>query len=111
MIPVAIQYNQDSKTQVAVRHPDNTEAEDWVNAKIIVQMADANYHELISHLGRTHLFIEPFAVATYRKLSSNHPVRVLLSEHFKGTFLINYLAHELLVKPNWKCRFAIVWYN
>ncbi len=99
LIPVAIQYKQDSKTQVAVRNPDDTEAEDWINAKIIVQMADANYHELISHLGRTHLFIEPFAVATYRKLSSNHPVRVLLSEHFKGTFLINYLAHKLLVKP------------
>lgn len=99
LIPVAIKYNQDSKTKISLRNSNGEETEDWVNAKIIVQMADANYHELISHLGRTHLFIEPFAVATYRKFSKNHPVRVLLCEHFKGTFLINYLAHELLVKP------------
>ncbi|WP_371357385.1 lipoxygenase family protein, partial [Hydrocoleum sp. CS-953] len=72
--------------------------EPWMSAKNIVQMADSNYHELISHLGRTHLVVEPFIVPTYN-LPENHPLRNLLTPHFEGTVLINYGAHSLLVAP------------
>ena len=42
-------------------------------AKTIVQIADGNYHEFISHLGGTHLWMEPIAIANYRKL----PLKVI----------------------------------
>jgi len=69
----------------------------WLLAKTVVQIADANYHELISHLGRTHLFIEPFTIATNRQLASNHPLYILLKPHFQGTLAINDAAQSTLV--------------
>jgi arachidonate 15-lipoxygenase len=66
-------------------------------AKTIVNMADSNYHELVSHLGRTHLFVEPFVLATKRKLPAHHKLRILLDPHFEGTILINYGAHKSLI--------------
>ncbi|MEM8638804.1 MAG: lipoxygenase family protein [Cyanobacteria bacterium P01_G01_bin.54] len=68
----------------------------WLIAKTIVQIADANFHEAISHLGRTHLVIEPFVIATYRTLPENHLLRKLLLPHFEGTFLINWGANNIL---------------
>lgn len=91
--PVAIQCGQDSsKTPIFTPPPDGTPQSgqwDWLIAKTIVQIADGNYHELISHLGRTHLFLEAFAISTPRKLATNHPLYVLLTPHFTGTLFIN----------------------
>lgn len=92
LVPVAIQC----QPEYPVFTPLNGE-ENWAIAKSIVQMADSNYHELISHLGRTHLFIEPFVIATKRRLPANHHLRILLEPHFEGTILINYGAHKILV--------------
>ncbi len=91
LIPLAIQC----QTERPVFTP--LDGENWTIAKSIVQMADSNYHELVSHLGRTHLFIEPFVIATKRRLPANHHLRILLEPHFEGTILINYGAHQLLI--------------
>ncbi|QLE44179.1 lipoxygenase [Nostoc sp. C052] len=93
LIPVAIQY----QPQDPVFTPLN--GDNWAIAKSIVQMADSNYHELVSHLGRTHLFIEPFVIATKRRLPASHHLRILLEPHFEGTILINYGAHKILIAP------------
>jgi len=69
----------------------------WQMAKTIVNIADFNYHELISHLGGTHLVIEPFIVSTHRQFAKRHPVRMLLIPHFEGTILINWGAQKALV--------------
>jgi arachidonate 15-lipoxygenase len=68
----------------------------WEIAKIVVNMADANHHEIVNHLGLTHLLIEPFVLATYRQLDPEHPLHALLSPHFAGTLLINYGAQITL---------------
>ncbi|MEG5047998.1 lipoxygenase family protein [Microcoleus sp. B4-C1] len=96
LIPVAIQCQQPS---VSENPPVFTplDGDNWMVAKTIVQMADSNYHELVSHLGRTHLFIEPFVLATKRKLPANHKLIILLDPHFEGTILINYGAHKTLI--------------
>ncbi|MEH1839617.1 MAG: lipoxygenase family protein [Nostoc sp.] len=91
LVPVAIQCQPEDP----VFTPLN--GDNWAIAKSIVQMADSNYHELISHLGRTHLFIEPFVIATKRRLPANHHLRILLDPHFEGTILINYGAHKILI--------------
>ncbi|MFN9536064.1 MAG: lipoxygenase family protein [Pseudanabaena sp.] len=93
---IAIQLGQDPNTNpIFLRQAD--EEPNWLLAKTVVQIADANYHELISHLGRTHLFIEPFTIATNRQLASNHPLYILLKPHFQGTLAINDAAQSTLV--------------
>jgi arachidonate 15-lipoxygenase len=69
----------------------------WEIAKAFVQIADANHHELISHLGHTHLVIEAFVLATRRCLAPNHPLNILLLPHFEGTLFINDQAQKRLV--------------
>jgi arachidonate 15-lipoxygenase len=93
--PVAIQCGQ-SPTDYPVITPA-TGSDAWLMAKTIVQIADANFHEAVSHFARTHLLIEPFVTATHRQLPATHPLFQLLVPHFQGTLAINYAAHEFLV--------------
>ncbi|HEY9641694.1 MAG TPA: lipoxygenase family protein, partial [Coleofasciculaceae cyanobacterium] len=77
----------------------STGADAWMMAKTIVQIADVNFHEAVSHFARTHLLVEPFVTATHRRLPESHPLFKLLVPHFQGTLAINYAAHEFLVAP------------
>jgi arachidonate 15-lipoxygenase len=95
--PVAIQCGQ-----VPVHYPaivPSTGADIWQMAKTIVNIADANFHEAVSHFARTHLLVEPFVIVTHRKLIPTHPLFQLLGPHFQGTLAINFAAHEFLVAP------------
>jgi arachidonate 15-lipoxygenase len=96
-VPIAIQCEQEPGPGNPVFTKRDGHA--WSIAKTIVQIADANLHEAVSHLGRTHLFIEPFVIATERQLAENHPLRLLLRPHFEGTLAINELAHRTLLAP------------
>lgn len=97
LLPVAIQCKQTP----AADNPIFTRADgyQWLIAKTIVEIADGNVHEAVTHLGRTHLFVEPFVVATQRQLATNHPLGILLRPHFEGTLAINNAAHEYLIAP------------
>jgi len=66
---------------------------------LTVQIADGNYHEFVSHLGGTHLRIEPIAIASDRQLPVTHPLGALLKPHFEGTLFINDSAVTGLVNP------------
>ncbi|MEM7594881.1 MAG: lipoxygenase family protein, partial [Cyanobacteria bacterium P01_A01_bin.83] len=104
LVPVAIQCHQDPgwDNPIFTPPPPGTPQDgqwSWLVAKTIVQIADANYHELISHLGRTHLLIEPFVIATARELAPNHPLGILLRPHFEGTLFINDAATVGLINP------------
>jgi arachidonate 15-lipoxygenase len=104
LIPVAIQCEQtpsnDNPIFVAPNVKSSLEEQwAWQIAKLTVQIADANYHEFISHLGGTHLRMEPLAIATYRKLPATHPLGKLLLPHFEGTLFINDSAVKGLVNP------------
>jgi arachidonate 15-lipoxygenase len=103
LVPVAIQCEQDPKDNPIFVAPNLksslSERWAWQMAKLIVQIADANYHEFISHLGGTHLRMEPIAIATYRKLPVTHPLGKLLLPHFEGTLFINDSAVKGLVNP------------
>lgn len=71
----------------------------WDIAKHALNICDAVHHELVAHLGRTHLLIEAFVAATMRQLPSSHPVHALLTPHFEGTVFINETASKELVAP------------
>jgi len=72
---------------------------DWRIARLAVQTADASYHEIVAHLGRTHLVMEAVALATYRQLAPNHPLHVLLAPHLEQTLPINNSAATSLIAP------------
>ncbi len=95
MVPFAIQCGQ-----IPAACPIFTPADEWAwqMAKGVAWAAHYTYHEIMTHLGLTHLLIEPIAVATRRQLHEAHPIYALLSPHFEGTMLINNLAMSSLVQ-------------
>ena len=104
LVPVAIQcYQQPSPDNpiFVAPSPQASESERWAwqIAKLTVQIADANHHELVSHLGGTHLWMEPIAIAIYRNLPLAHPLGSLLRPHIEGTLFINNAAVKALVNP------------
>jgi arachidonate 15-lipoxygenase len=96
LAPIAIQVSQDADSGNLFGPRDG---QGWEKAKTCVQSSDGTYHELVSHLGRTHLLVEPFVVATHRRLDEDHPIHKLLMLHFEGTIFINGLAVDFLVNP------------
>lgn len=95
--PVAIQCGQNPDAFPIHTPQSNPYA--WLCAKTIVQIADANFHEAVTHLARTHLFIGPFAIATHRQLPDRHPLSILLRPHFQGMLAINNEAQAKLIAP------------
>lgn len=93
--PVAIQVNGDIILPPKLNRPFTTH---WAIAKMALNQNDATHQELFAHLGRTHLLVEPFVIATMRQLPSDHPVHILLKPHFEGTIFINDTASKNLVK-------------
>lgn len=98
LVPLAIQLHQ----RPAQDNPVFTPAADaeWRLAKLFVQVADANHHEMASHLAGTHLAVEPFAVATGRNLAPEHPVSQLLRPHLRYTMARNREAQLRLINPD-----------
>ncbi|BAY23637.1 lipoxygenase-like protein [Calothrix sp. NIES-2100] len=94
--PIAIQCGQTPGPDYPIITP-NSGKYTWLFAKTIVQIADANFHEPVTHLARTHLFVGAFVMATYRQLPGTHPLSLLLRPHFVGTLAINDAAQRILI--------------
>ena len=66
----------------------------WKIARTFVGVADAHMSAIYYHHARTHLVIEPIALATHRQLAPRHPLYRLLVPHFDGTFYINNIGQR-----------------
>lgn len=95
LLPVAIQCRQKPAADNPIFTPND--GPNWLIAKTIVETADGNIHEASTHLGRTHLAMEPFVVSTHRQLARNHPLSLLLLPHFEGTLAINKASWQHLI--------------
>ncbi|WP_414575925.1 lipoxygenase family protein [Anabaena sp. CCY 9402-a] len=96
--PVAIQCGQTPGEDYPIITPKSGKYA-WLIAKTIVEIADSNFHEPVTHLARTHLLAGSFAIATHRQLPSSHPLNLLLRPHFEGTLAINDAAQRALIAP------------
>jgi arachidonate 15-lipoxygenase len=96
LMPLAIQLADGDHRLYTKYDPDL----DWLYAKICLQVADGNHHELVAHLGQVHMVMEPFAMATNRQLAQNHPLSLLLRPHFRFMLRNNNTAHDKLINPN-----------
>jgi arachidonate 15-lipoxygenase len=95
LTPIAILPGADQPLQYAP--PAGEVSWGWNAAKSVLASADDTHHQIVSHLARTHLFVEPFIVATHLALPIHHPVSLLLRPHFEGTIFINWSAMHFLV--------------
>lgn len=93
IVPIGIVYQSNAQRVFATPN----DGINWAIAKVVVQIADATMHELISHLAYTHLVMEAILVATERQLHYTHPIYLLLRPHFEGTAFINAAAEATLV--------------
>lgn len=67
-------------------------------AKWHLTCADSQQHQFVSHLGCTHLLVEPFSVGAHNAFAGTaHPIGILLDPHFQDTIAINTLARQTLV--------------
>lgn len=98
LMPLAIQLGQSVESAPVIFTPADLWWV-WLTARTFVQCAEGTYHEIISHLTRTHLVVEPFWVAAARTLPPQHPVYGLLRPHFTGTININQEARDELIVP------------
>lgn len=104
--PIALFYRSDTQLEpvliqlepgrVVVPSPSG-DSDDWQRAKLFVQTADITHHELIDHLGNTHLAMEAFAIATPRQLPAHHPLSQLLRPHFQFLLAINTRGNVVLL--------------
>ncbi|MCF2150683.1 hypothetical protein IQ276_030525 [Desmonostoc muscorum LEGE 12446] len=100
LLPIAIQLQEKTDAQdkkIQQIFTPNSLPEHWAVAKLAVAGADVAYQGMVSHLLNTHLIIEPFAVTTNRKLSSQHILYQLLKPHFFNTLPINNMARNVFL--------------
>jgi len=71
----------------------------WMLAKLHMKSADNQVMQFIWHLGFGHLAVEPFSVAFHNSFPAgiDHPIKDILTPHFKDTIGINYVARHTLV--------------
>ncbi|MEM9072943.1 MAG: lipoxygenase family protein [Myxococcota bacterium] len=95
LTPIAIQLGQ--TTDAALFTPQSGWL--WRMAMQAVQIADANVHESMFHLGRTHMVMEAVKLCMERQLDESHPLHRLLEKHVETTMAINHSAKTSLIAP------------
>ena len=63
--------------------------------RVFVCMYPTSIHEVVSHLGNTHVVLEGPMVAMNRCLPEQHPIYDLMKPHLEGTAFINWGAQEV----------------
>jgi linolenate 9R-lipoxygenase len=72
---------------------------DWEWSKRLFRSAEFVFQEIQSHLGRTHMNMDQYAMSYYRNVVNN-PIRLLLEPHFEGLLNINKLGDALILGEN-----------
>jgi len=76
---------------------DNSDGNEWLLVKSCLTTADSQMHEWVSHLGNTHLTMEPHIIAIHNTLKKHrHPIYTFVKPLCKDTLLLNWAARQTL---------------
>lgn len=78
--------------------PEDSEL--WLKGKHVLQVADYAQTQVVEHLYKLHLFMEPVCVCMHRHLSKLHPLHQLLKHHCRGLIGANKLGYPFLFAPD-----------
>ncbi|XP_068673782.1 polyunsaturated fatty acid 5-lipoxygenase-like isoform X1 [Montipora foliosa] len=93
LVPVAIQM--DYKPDSAVFTP--SDGDNWMLAKLNVQVTDLGYSQIVEHLAKVHYLMEPFCVSLKRTLAALHPLNQMLKYHCREIVVPNAFSTPALV--------------
>ncbi|XP_015779645.1 PREDICTED: allene oxide synthase-lipoxygenase protein-like [Acropora digitifera] len=93
LVPVAIQM--DFTPGSAVYSPED--GDNWMLAKLNLQITDLGYSQIVEHLAKVHLFMEPFCVILKRAMSSKHPLHQILKYHCRDVTIPNSIGTPALI--------------
>ncbi|KAJ7340327.1 hypothetical protein OS493_003063 [Desmophyllum pertusum] len=85
LLPVAIQmdFRPDSKVYTP------KDGDNWLIAKLNVQVTDIGYAQIVEHLAKCHYLMEPFCVSLKRTLPPMHPLNQILKYHCREVIVPN----------------------
>lgn len=85
---MGIQLEREDDSKVFTAQGDNEN--DWLMAKCHLATTDSNIHEWVSHLGKTHLTMEPHIIAIHNTLKNkNHKLANFFDPLIQDTLLLN----------------------
>ena len=95
---LAVQLEQDKDSQVY--SSASTDDATWLFVKASVANCDSQFHEWVSHLGKTHLTMEPHIVAIHNTLRyKKHKLFTFLKPMVQDTLLLGFAARRTLASP------------
>ncbi|XP_045195885.2 polyunsaturated fatty acid 5-lipoxygenase-like [Mercenaria mercenaria] len=100
LVPIAIQLFQKPSANNPVFLPTDPPTNTWILAKMWFNVADANYHQSVAHLGFTHLKMEGIVACTHRQIHKDHPIFRLLMPHFLYLIAINNIGIPILLNEH-----------
>jgi linolenate 9R-lipoxygenase len=89
--PHSIEFTLNGQTET--QRPGD---EQWEWSKRLFRCAEFVFQEVQSHLGRTHMNLDQYAMAYYRNVVNN-PIHLLLEPHLEGLLNINKLGASLIM--------------
>ncbi|BHF71584.1 Arachidonate 5-lipoxygenase [Sparganum proliferum] len=100
--PLAIHMDADSSDRrLLFLFTDSSE--DWLQAKLWFNLADACHHMIAGRL-LTHLLLESIYVSMRRNLAQSHPIYQLLAPHFRSLLAVNSKLKDWIFDKGWIAR-------
>ncbi|KAL7060840.1 hypothetical protein AAHC03_09266 [Spirometra sp. Aus1] len=78
-------------------------SEDWLQAKLWFNLADACHHMIAGRL-LTHLLLESIYVSMRRNLAQSHPIYQLMAPHFRSLLAVNSKLKDWIFDKGWIAR-------
>ena len=75
--------------------PEDSEL--WAMARHVVQGVDYAQNQIVEHLYKLHMFMEPVCVCMHRNLAKLHPLHHLLKHHCRGLIGTNSFGTPFLM--------------